>query len=63
MTTPTVDNSAIDAAFETFLAARPEYMTLRQQFWLAFAAGATYALDKMRDTIDTTYGPTQETPP
>jgi hypothetical protein len=47
MTSRTPDFPDISTAFEAFMNSRNDAHPLRYQFWLAFAAGADYALNRM----------------
>lgn len=38
----------LDKAFDQWLNERRDGLTLRQQFWLAFEAGANYVIEKIR---------------
>lgn len=41
----------LDAAFDKWLSERRQDLTLRQQFWTAFKAGADYVLSEVRGEL------------
>lgn len=55
MTDPTTksmsNETELDQAFDKFLAELPNNRTLRQQFWMAFKAGADHVLGKIRGEL------------
>lgn len=43
------DTTKLEAAFNSWLRELPHNLKLRQQFWLAWKAGADWALDEVRE--------------
>jgi len=44
------DTAELNKSFDAWLKERRDNLTLRQQFWLAWKAGAEWALDEVRRT-------------
>jgi hypothetical protein len=45
------DTTKLEAAFDAWLKARRDDLTTRQQFWLAWKAGAEWAIAEIKEGV------------